>query len=152
MALPADLGSEAECNRLAAELGEREDEARHPGEQRGRQLGRSHGRIPGRRLGQSALALNVKAIFHLTRALVPQLEAAASDEDPARVINIGSIDGLQVPALETYAYSASKAAVHHLTRVLAKKLAPKRITVNAVAPGTLREQDDGRDPRDSSAT
>ena len=53
------------------------------------------------------------------------------------MINIGSIDGIQVPALETYAYSASKAAVHHLTRVLARKLAPKHITVNAVAPGAI---------------
>ena len=62
------------------------------------------------------------------------LEAAASDDDPARVINIGSIDGIHVPVLETYSYSASKAAVHQLTRHLAKKLAP-RITVNAIAPG-----------------
>ena len=87
----------------------------------------------------------MKAIFHLTRALLPQLEKAASAADPARVINIGSIDGLQVPDLDTFAYSASKAAVHHLTRVLAKKLAPRRITVNAVAPGPVREQDDGAD-------
>jgi NAD(P)-dependent dehydrogenase (short-subunit alcohol dehydrogenase family) len=86
------------------------------------------------------LAVNVKAIFHLTRALLPQLEKAASPADPARVINIGSIDGLHVPDLETYAYSTSKAAVHHLTRVLAKKLAPKRITVNAVAPGPFESK------------
>ena len=56
------------------------------------------------------------------------------------MINIGSIDGLHVPDLETYAYSASKAAVHHLTRVLAQKLAPKRITVNAVAPGPFESK------------
>ena len=86
------------------------------------------------------LALNVKSIFHLTRALTPRLEVAASDTDPARVINIGSIDGLQVPALETYSYSASKAAVHHMSRVLAKKLAPKRITVNAIAPGPFKSK------------
>jgi NAD(P)-dependent dehydrogenase (short-subunit alcohol dehydrogenase family) len=86
------------------------------------------------------LGLNVKGVFALTRALLPQLEAAASDDDPARVINIGSIDGLQVPALETYAYSASKAAVHHLTRVLAKKLSGSRITVNAVAPGPFESK------------
>ena len=86
------------------------------------------------------LALNLKSVFHLTRALVPQLEAAASPEDPARVINIGSIDGLQVPVLETYAYSASKAAVHHLTRVMAGRLAPQKITVNAVAPGPFESK------------
>jgi NAD(P)-dependent dehydrogenase (short-subunit alcohol dehydrogenase family) len=86
------------------------------------------------------LALNVKAVFQLTRACLPQLEAAASAADPARVINTGSIDGLHVPLLETYAYSASKAAVHHLTRVLAMKLAPKHITVNAIAPGPFESK------------
>jgi NAD(P)-dependent dehydrogenase (short-subunit alcohol dehydrogenase family) len=58
---------------------------------------------------------------------------------PARVINIGSIDGLQAPMLETYAYSSSKAAVHHMTRVLAHRFAPK-ITVNAVAPGPFESK------------
>jgi NAD(P)-dependent dehydrogenase (short-subunit alcohol dehydrogenase family) len=80
------------------------------------------------------LALNVKGVFHLTKFLVPLLEAAGSQDAPARVINIGSIDGIQVPTLETYSYSASKAAVHQLTRHLAKRLAPN-ITVNAIAPG-----------------
>ena len=59
----------------------------------------------------------------------------ASLEDPSRVINIGSIDGLNVPALETFSYSASKAAVHHLTRVMASKLVKQNILVNAIAPG-----------------
>jgi len=85
------------------------------------------------------MALNVKAVFDLTRFLRPQLEAASRAGDPARVVNVGSIDGIQVPALETYAYSASKAAVHHLTRVLARKLAPK-ITVNAIAPGPFESK------------
>jgi NAD(P)-dependent dehydrogenase (short-subunit alcohol dehydrogenase family) len=86
------------------------------------------------------LALNVKSVFHLTRACLPLLEKTARPEDPARVINIGSIDGIQVPALETYAYSASKAAVHHLSRVLAKRLARQHITVNAVAPGPFESK------------
>ena len=81
------------------------------------------------------LALNVKGVFHLTRFLLPLLEKAVRPGDPARVINIGSIDGLQAPILETYAYSSSKAAVHHLTRILAKELARSHITVNALAPG-----------------
>ena len=85
------------------------------------------------------MALNVKSVFDLTRFLIPQLQKAATPGDPARVINVGSIDGLQVPLLETYAYSASKAAVHHLTRVLARKLAPQ-ITVNAIAPGPFESK------------
>jgi len=86
------------------------------------------------------LALNVKGVFHTTRALLPLLEKGAKPGDPARVINVGSIDGLQVPLLETYAYSTSKAAVHHLTRVLARKLASRDITVNAVAPGPFESK------------
>ena len=85
------------------------------------------------------LSLNVKGVFHTTKFLLPLLEAAAAEDDPARVINIGSIDGIHVPVLETYSYSASKAAVHQLTRHLAKKLAP-RITVNAIAPGPFQSK------------
>ena len=84
------------------------------------------------------LDLNVKAPFLLTRDLTPLLEQAATDSDPARVIVVGSIDGIHVPQLleaGTFAYSASKAAVHHLTKTLAVELGPRRITVNAVAPG-----------------
>ncbi len=80
-------------------------------------------------------SVNVRGVFNLTREFVPMLAAAAAPGTPARVINIGSIDGLHVPLLETYAYSTSKAAVHHLTRVLARQLAGRHITVNAVAPG-----------------
>ena len=79
--------------------------------------------------------LNVKTIFYLTQKLTPILNVNASIDDPSRVINIGSIDGLNVPALESYAYGASKAAVHHLTRVQAKRLVGENILVNAIAPG-----------------
>jgi NAD(P)-dependent dehydrogenase (short-subunit alcohol dehydrogenase family) len=84
--------------------------------------------------------LNLKAIFFLTRDALPLLRKAATHSDPARVINIGSIDGLHVPILETYPYSAAKAALHHMTRVLARKLAPEHITVNAIAPGPFESQ------------
>ena len=82
------------------------------------------------------LYLNVQGVFHTTKFLLPLLRAAGSAEDPSRVINIGSINGLEPPVLETYSYSASKAAVHQLTRHLAGQLAPQ-ITVNAVAPGAF---------------
>jgi NAD(P)-dependent dehydrogenase (short-subunit alcohol dehydrogenase family) len=79
--------------------------------------------------------VNIKALFALTVQSLPLLRAAASADDPARVINIGSIDGLGVPAMESYAYSTTKAGVHMLTRHLASKLAAESITVNAIAPG-----------------
>ncbi len=85
------------------------------------------------------LDLNVKGVFHTTKFLLDELRAAGTQDDPARVINIGSIDGIQVPMLETYSYSASKAAVHQLTRHLAAKLAPT-VTVNAIAPGPFESK------------
>ncbi len=85
------------------------------------------------------LDLNVQGVFHTTKFFLPLLEAASSEDDPARVINIGSIDGIHVPVLESYSYSASKAAVHQLTRHLARRLAPS-VTVNAVAPGPFESK------------
>jgi len=84
--------------------------------------------------------INVKAVFNLTRLFLPALRAAASADDPARVINVGSIDGLRVPMMENYSYSASKAAVHMLTRHLAHRLCAEDITVNAIAPGPFESK------------
>ena len=79
--------------------------------------------------------MNVKSLFFLTQKLTEKLKLNASIDDPSRVVNIGSIDGLNVPAFETYSYSTSKAAVHHLTRVMAARLVKENILVNAIAPG-----------------
>lgn len=78
---------------------------------------------------------NVKGVFFLTQRLLPLLEAAGSAEDPARVVNIGSVDGIGTPGFENFSYGPSKAAVHHMTRQLAAHLVRRNILVNAIAPG-----------------
>jgi NAD(P)-dependent dehydrogenase (short-subunit alcohol dehydrogenase family) len=80
---------------------------------------------------------NVKGIFFLIQKLLPLIKTSASFEDPARVINIGSIDGIVTSSFNNFSYAASKAAVHHLTSVLAAHLVKEHITVNAIAPGTF---------------
>jgi NAD(P)-dependent dehydrogenase (short-subunit alcohol dehydrogenase family) len=137
--LPADVGTEAGARALVTAFAEREKQLHILVNNAGANWGAPLAEYPDA-AWDKVLALNVKSVFHLTRLLLPQLEQAAQPGDPARVINIGSIDGLQVPLLDTYAYSASKAAVHHLTRVLAMKLAASNITVNAVAPGPFESK------------
>jgi NAD(P)-dependent dehydrogenase (short-subunit alcohol dehydrogenase family) len=138
VALPADLSTEHECRRLAGEVAARESGLDILVNNAGATWG-----APLDEFDEAAwervLALNVKGVFHLTKFLRPLLEKAGTAEDPARVINIGSIDGIHVPMLETYSYSASKAAVHQLTRHLARRLAPA-VTVNAIAPGPFESK------------
>jgi NAD(P)-dependent dehydrogenase (short-subunit alcohol dehydrogenase family) len=139
IALPANLAEEAECLRLAEEIRGREEKLEILVNNAGANWGAPYAEFPDSAWDR-VLDLNVKAIFHLTRALTPELAKAATPADPSRVINIGSIDGIKVPSLETWAYSASKSAVHMLTRHLAKTLAPKKITVNAIAPGPFESK------------
>ncbi|HIG09135.1 MAG TPA: SDR family oxidoreductase [Alphaproteobacteria bacterium] len=79
--------------------------------------------------------LCVKSMFFLTQNLLPLLCKSANKEDPSRIINIGSIDGINNPEFKNFSYSAAKSAVHHMTRVLAAELVKKHINVNAIAPG-----------------
>ncbi|MFQ5513251.1 MAG: SDR family oxidoreductase [Myxococcota bacterium] len=139
VALPADLSREEEIERLGAELSEREPELHILVNNAGANWGAPFEDYPAHAFDK-VLDLNVKAVFLLTRRLTPLLEKAARPGDPARVINIGSADGIRPPALEVYAYGASKAALHHLTRHLARRLSPKNITVNALAPGPFESK------------
>lgn len=138
VAIPADLSSEEECRRLANEMAKCIDSLDILVNNAG-----TNWATPLAEFDDAAfdrvLALNVKGVFHLSKFLVPLLRKAGSQEEPARIINIGSIDGISVPPLETYSYSASKAAVHQMTRHLAKRLAPS-ITVNAIAPGPFESK------------
>jgi NAD(P)-dependent dehydrogenase (short-subunit alcohol dehydrogenase family) len=81
------------------------------------------------------MSTNVKAVFFLTQRLLPLLEAVATSDDPSRVINIGSIDGIKNSMFEAFSYGPSKAALHSLTRLLASHLASRNVLVNAIAPG-----------------
>src|SRR3989441_1419612 len=139
VSLPADISTEAGARGLAEALTAREPALHILVNNAGANWGAPLAEYPDS-AWDKVLALNVKSAFHLSRFLLPLLERAARPSDPARIINIGSIDGLHVPVLETYAYSASKAAVHHLTRVLARRLAPHGVTVNAVAPGPFESK------------
>jgi len=78
---------------------------------------------------------NVKGVFFLTQKLLPLLRQAARAASPARVTNIGSVDGIKAATFDSFSYGASKAAVHHLTRFMAAHLTKEHILVNAIAPG-----------------
>jgi NAD(P)-dependent dehydrogenase (short-subunit alcohol dehydrogenase family) len=134
ISIPADLSSMQGVRYLAEEIAKREDRLDILVNNAGAVWGEP---IDGFPEGgwDKVMAVNLKSPFFLTQKLLPLLEKASSHEDPARVINIGSIDGLHVSDLPTFSYGPSKAGIHHLTRILAAHLADRHINVNAIAPG-----------------
>lgn len=134
LALPADISTAAGAADLAERLGEHFDSLDVLVNNAGTAWGAPLGEYPPEAFDK-VFAVNVRAVFALTQDLLPMLRAAADPASPARVINVGSVDGLRVPEFDNYAYSAAKAGVHMLTRHLAAHLAQQQITVNAIAPG-----------------
>jgi NAD(P)-dependent dehydrogenase (short-subunit alcohol dehydrogenase family) len=134
IAIPADLSKMEEIDRLAAEMHQREKRIDVLVNNAGASWGGAFNDFPEAGWDK-VMDLNVKSVFFLTQRLIDLLEAAATSESWARVINIGSIEGIRTMHLEAYSYAASKAAVNHLTRLMAKFLAPRHIAVNGIAPG-----------------
>lgn len=133
-AVAADLSRQEECRRLATDVMSRTDTLDILVNNAGATWGEPLETFPAAAWDR-VLDLNVKSPFWMVQELLPALRKAGTQDDPARIINIGSIDGIHVSPMTTYSYSTSKAAIHQLTRVLAKELGPQHITVNAVAPG-----------------
>jgi NAD(P)-dependent dehydrogenase (short-subunit alcohol dehydrogenase family) len=134
ISIPADLSTAEGIRALSDEIKSRESQLDILVNNAGATWGASIEEFP-EAAWDKVMDINVKGVFFLTQALLPLLEASGSTEDPARIINIGSVDGLNVNHLPTFAYGPSKAAVHHLTRTLATHLAARKITANAIAPG-----------------
>ncbi|GGB51078.1 gluconate 5-dehydrogenase [Tistrella bauzanensis] len=139
IALPADVSTVEGIKALAAELGAREQTLDILVNNAGATWGADIDDYPESGWDK-VVDLNMKSVFFMTQTLLPMLRAAATAEAPSRVINIASINGINPPFLDTYAYSSSKAGCIMLTRHLAKRLAAENILVNAIAPGPFPSQ------------
>jgi NAD(P)-dependent dehydrogenase (short-subunit alcohol dehydrogenase family) len=136
IALPQDLSTLDGIETFASELAQRESSLDILINNAGAAWGAEFDEFPESGWDK-VMDINVKSPFFLTQKLAPMLRAAASAEQPAKVINIASIDGLRNTDMDTYSYPASKAAIIHLTRRLAKRLVGEHICVNAIAPGAF---------------
>ncbi|MBZ0163849.1 MAG: SDR family oxidoreductase [Notoacmeibacter sp.] len=134
-----DVSTEEGVDALAGDVARRTDRLHILVNNAGATWGEDYAKFPYKAWSK-VLDVNVTGLFHLTRQLTPLLEKAATDADPARIINLGSVMGTQPIADGAYSYTASKAAVHHLTRTLAGEFAARRITVNAFAPGPFQSR------------
>jgi NAD(P)-dependent dehydrogenase (short-subunit alcohol dehydrogenase family) len=134
VALSADLSTADGAVKLADEIKSHEAKLHILVNNAGRTWGAALESFPDK-AWSPVMSVNVQAPFTLVRELQPLLRTAASEQDPARVINLGSVAGAVVEPIPAYSYAASKAAIHHLTRILAAELAGQHITVNVVIPG-----------------
>lgn len=139
IALPADISTTSGRNQFVEAIKQRESKIDILVNNAGAAWGASFEDYPDEGYDK-VMNINVRAVFMLTRDLLPLLTKDASTENPSRVINIGSIDGLRVSSTDNFAYGASKAAVHFLTRNLAVRLARKGLTINAIAPGPFESK------------
>jgi len=139
ISLPADLSSKEGIEALCSAIQEREKKLHVLVNNAG-----ANWACPFREYPESGwdkvTTVNLKSIFFLTQRMHSLLMAAGTQEDPARVINIASVDGMRAPMLEIYAYTASKAGLIGLTRHMAKHLAGDNITVNAISPGPFESK------------
>lgn len=134
ISIPANLSDLEGIEAAAAEIEKREQKLDILINNAGVSWGAPLGEFP--EVGwDKVMDTNVKGVFFLTQRLLPLLEAAGTAEEPARVVNVGSIDGIKTPIFENFSYGPSKAAVHHLTRILAAHLVKRNIIVNGIAPG-----------------
>ena len=136
IALPQDISTVAGCGALAAAYGEHETSLDILVNNAGFAWGASFDEFPEKGWDR-VMDLNVKSPFFLTQKLHGALKTAASARRPAKVINIGSIDGIRLNPWETYSYHASKAAIQYLTKRLAARLVRDHINVTAIAPGAF---------------
>jgi NAD(P)-dependent dehydrogenase (short-subunit alcohol dehydrogenase family) len=151
ISIPADLSQMAEIDRFAKEIEKREKKIDILVNNAGASWGETFDKFPESGWDK-VIDLNLKSVFFVSQRMVKLLEAAGSDKDYARIINIGSIDGLHVSPIETYSYAASKAGVIHMTKMMAKYLAPRKIAVNAIAPGFFPSKMTATLPIDAIAT
>ena len=139
ISIPLDLSTVAGCRALAAEIARREGKLDILVNNAGAAWAAPFDEFPESGWDK-VMNLNIKSPFFLTQALHATLKAAASEAQPAKVINIASIDGLRLNPLETYSYHASKAGLIWLTKRMAATLVPERILVNAIAPGPFSSE------------
>lgn len=139
IAMPHNLASEQAVEALAVEVGSLTDELFALINNSGVTWGAPLETFPAEAFDR-VLNLNVKTPFMLVQKLLPQLKQAATEANPARVVNIGSVAGFAAGTMNAYSYQASKAAIHHLTKGLAKDLASDDINVNAIAPGLFESR------------